>query len=172
MNSVSLIENNDIIINFRNISLDMAAGIICAYYVMNLEPDLLLNGERIHNALNLKISQISKNLLQNYLPETGFFGIWIKNNFGSFDLYTFKTFDFIKGFVTLCDNFSVDFRDYILSMPFDSNGNEYGIENYDILSFNEAIANVLDTKDLDAPGRPFYTSNLIYEADANNFDLI
>lgn len=71
-------------------------------------------------------------------PLEDMFGWWISTGNGDRDffyLYTFRTPEFIQGFISMCDAFNVDFRDFILGNPFKINNGvrtDYNIEGYDI----------------------------------------
>jgi hypothetical protein len=54
-----------------------------------------------------------------------------------YTLYSFISSEFIQGFISICDAFGVDFRDYIYGLPFKYNPRTkerlyYRIEGYDI----------------------------------------
>lgn len=67
------------------------------------------------------------------------FGWWVKDLSArnNYQLYVFNSIDFIRGFISICSAFGVDFRDYILGGPFTYHDYEeppiyYDIEGYDI----------------------------------------
>jgi hypothetical protein len=66
------------------------------------------------------------------------FGWWLKSNPQNPDvyyLYTFESPEFVQGFISMCQSFKVDFRDYILGPPFKwANGRPvyYAIQGYPI----------------------------------------
>lgn len=44
---------------------------------------------------------------------------------------------FLQGFITMCNAFQVDFRDYILHFPIDSDGTEYDLPEYHLREYFE-----------------------------------
>lgn len=67
------------------------------------------------------------------------FGWWIEHAMfqDSYQLFEFDNAQFVQGFISICNAFQVDFRNYILGPPFkyDHNNNEvtyYNIQGYDI----------------------------------------
>lgn len=42
---------------------------------------------------------------------------------------------FLQGFITMCNAFQVDFRDYILHFPIDSDGTEYDLPEYHLREY-------------------------------------
>ena len=71
----------------------------------------------------------------------GYYGWWIKDSADdTYSLYRFQTNDFVQGFISAFDIFTMEFRDYIAGPPFHTevglNGNKrnifYNIEGYDI----------------------------------------
>jgi hypothetical protein len=81
-------------------------------------------------------------LVQNHRfgpnPHNEWFGWWIRApNDLRYALYSFPTPDFIQGFISMCNAFGVDFRDYVYGLPFKYNHETrevtyYQIEGYDI----------------------------------------
>lgn len=104
--------------------------------------------------------------LKSYYCRDGHYGWWIKDPVNSnpsqptYNLYCFKTNDFVEGFISAFDMFDVEFRDYIAGPPFRTevgfNGVKkntfYIIEGYDIRPLSQS------TKD-PAPVGPFYTGS-------------
>lgn len=113
-------ETNDILyISASNNSYRLA---LANYYIDTVSYDDILN--------------------DNYIisPYRRSYGWWIDTgNQVDYGLYSFRTVEFIYGFIGICDKFGVDFRDYILGPPFkydEFQGTNifYGIEGYDINS--------------------------------------
>lgn len=62
------------------------------------------------------------------------YGLWIRSENGfDYNLYRFKTSAFIQGIISVCNLFSIDFRDYIYGLPFDKNGQTYYFNNYSMV---------------------------------------
>jgi len=103
---------------------------------------------------------------KNYIvyPHNDEFGWWIDNgNNESYALYSFKSYDFVLGFIDICNSYNVDFRDYILGPIFkreDGKDVIYNIPGYDI----EEIPKLKRV----APVGAFYTG--LYESDPNAED--
>ncbi|CAH6419464.1 Hypothetical protein HVR_LOCUS644 [uncultured virus] len=73
----------------------------------------------------------------------------------SYDLYMFQSFEFIQGFISVCDAFQVDFREYSLGLPFRTEQGRnvfYGIEGYDVDSVIQKVREP-------APTGAYYTYN-------------
>lgn len=67
-------------------------------------------------------------------------GIWIFNTEEDDESYwnfiqTNNMPEFMQGFITMCNAFQVDFRNYILSPPFDSNDIEYDLVGYHVAEY-------------------------------------
>lgn len=99
----------------------------------------------------------------------GYFGWWIFStkfsNINRYKLYTFRNSDFVRGFISMCKAFNVEFRNYILGSPFtDSKLGRvyYTIKGYDIEPIPHYIVPVSVS--------PFYTN--IYEADPFGLDYV
>lgn len=94
--------------------------------------------------------------------DLGYYGWWIRD-YLEYSLYQFQTVDFIQGFISICNAFEVDFRDYIAGPPFqsDNKGNNipYNIIGYDIEPFNPPVR-------IPGPPEPFYTD--AHEVDGDN----
>lgn len=67
------------------------------------------------------------------------FGWWIESidDADMYHLYAFDDAQFIQGFISICNAFNVDFRDYIFGPPFKYNHNTkeiiyYTIQGYEI----------------------------------------
>lgn len=99
-----------------------------------------------------------------YSPDPELYGWWIKGE-NKYTLYQFETMDFIQGFISACDIFEVDFRDYIIGLPFKVENKvkvDYIIEGYDIEPFTGTR--------IPAPMGPFYTGGFEDDPDAVDFD--
>ena len=77
---------------------------------------------------NLEISEfrlkqyITSNdtVLYNDLIKSDHYGIWLRSEVPfHYNLYTFKTINFFKGVLKICEMLNVDFRKYIYGSPFD-----------------------------------------------------
>jgi hypothetical protein len=77
------------------------------------------------------------------LPEKGKMGIWIYDHEGNneSDYWEFIEVDnmrnFMQGFISMCIAFQVDFREYVLNLPIDSNGVRYDIPSYGLREYIE-----------------------------------
>lgn len=87
-----------------------------------------------------------------HMPGAGMYGIWVFNSEDDegnlyWDLVEVQNMDeFMQGFITMCNAFKVDFREYILSLPFDSDGIEYDLPEYDLETyFEEETEDFLDS---------------------------
>lgn len=90
-----------------------------------------------------------KNKIVVYLEE-GQFGVWLKGERRShYGLYVFQTNSFFQGFVSICNTFEVDFRDYLYGYPFDRNGDLYIMSNYVMVPYN-IVQDAFDLDDLEA----------------------
>src|SRR5436853_3777245 len=59
-----------------------------------------------------------------YKPDNGYYGWWISKNAELYYLYQFQNTDFIRGFISICQSYNVDFRDFIAGLPFKYINNE------------------------------------------------
>lgn len=64
------------------------------------------------------------------------YAIWIKgsSNF-RYNLFKFSSSDFFQGLISLCQNFEVDFRDYLYGVPFNMRNESYVLEEYIMMPF-------------------------------------
>lgn len=158
--SFSLLKNDKIIWSLdSSFTDDLISGMILALITLNISKDT--NFEVIEPFKNLKINLADRESLNKilephiivsnkslsefelYNPDPGNYGLWVISPEYSintqdkyYSLYQFKTTSFIQGFISICNNFSTDFRDYIYDLPFryvfDSNTLiKYNIEGYD-----------------------------------------
>jgi len=70
-------------------------------------------------------------------PPNGSYGICIKSfAVKDFNMYIFKhPGEFMQGLITVANNFGVDFRDYIASLPLDSEGIYYDLPEYHVAEY-------------------------------------
>jgi len=73
-------------------------------------------------------------------PEPGRLGVWIYsyNAYGDtfWDLIETNQMDeFFQGFISMANAFQVDFRDYLLGLPVDSEDNEYDLPQYELRDY-------------------------------------
>ncbi len=74
------------------------------------------------------------------------YGVWLRAKKPyHYNMYHFENDNFIQGFISMCDSFQVDFRDYMYRYPFDASGNSYAFEGYAMVPFNLGV----DAVDLD-----------------------
>jgi len=85
---------------------------------------------------------------ENRLKEKEY-GIWVKSSGAyTYDLYAFKTNSFFQGFISLCNAFQVDFRNYIFGLPFDGKGNQYALDGY-VMTYNQKSEDTYDLDDVE-----------------------
>jgi len=90
-----------------------------------------------------------EDIIEEYYPPEKSYGIWIRNEDDrEFDMYTFDNAqEFMQGFITMANNFGVDFIDYLASLPFDSNGIYYDLPDYHVKAlFEEDIEAAIENK--------------------------
>ena len=59
------------------------------------------------------------------------FGIWMKSSIPyRYDLFRYKTSQFVRGSLLACKHYEEDIRDYIYRFPVDYMGREYDIQGY------------------------------------------
>jgi len=80
----------------------------------------------------------------NILPAPGKIGVWLYDrdtDMGiTWNLIEVNHMDeFMQGYITICSAFQVNFRDFMLRLPFDSNGVQYDIPEYNIKEYLERI---------------------------------
>jgi hypothetical protein len=101
--------------------------IIDLYDITSIGPDYLYYSDIYENETN-------------ELPSPGKIGLWIFNKDSTtgitWDLIEVSNIDeFMQGFITMSNAFGVDFRDFILRPPIDSNGIEYDSPTYNIKEY-------------------------------------
>lgn len=122
------------------LSSDLVAGLIAAIKTVLSGPvNIRLNDrELVINQFDHYIlkSHLSRGeLLIQYLPPNKYG--WAIADAHGYNLYIFETNEFVRGFISMCDAFQVDFRDYIAGPPFKTSNRPlthtfYYIQNYDI----------------------------------------
>jgi hypothetical protein len=88
------------------------------------------------------IAEIMRNFYYQPLDTENYYW-WISNTINdvnSYNLVSFKTNEFVQGFISMCNGFNVDFREYVLGYPFKFSNDKqgpifYGIEGYNIDPF-------------------------------------
>ena len=160
------------IYNYRNTNLDNFVEIVTEGGKALLTIPLALTAHYLAALTDYKLNDSSREEIISRTtyerPLDNSFGWWILNLLeDKYTLYTFITVDFIQGFISACNAFGVDFRDYILGLPFTYRKGirdpiYYSIETYDIqpIPFPKKTA----------PVGAFYTAT--YEADPNGEDYI
>lgn len=141
-------------------SRDFVAGLIIGFYICIQDLEIHHGYERDNfinvgwntgsllilfnpDSFNQKLSEyiIRERYLftdwNHYRPNEGKYGWWLREetNMVKYRIYQFESLDFIQGFITAMQAFSVDFRQYVLGPPFQIiNGKKvaYTIEGYDI----------------------------------------
>ena len=99
----------------------------------------------------IPVTRVSENeipLLTGLIPKNHF-GLWVKSDRRFlYDLYIFTTPEFIRGVISMCHNFHVDFRDVIFDLPLDSTDIKYDLEGYDLVTVHK-VYDVPDDDDID-----------------------
>lgn len=175
---------NDILINGINMLNDYTVELITENKIIeiNLNKQANINNFIRNYIINTNVSPekfdqyyylLKPSNISEFLPEENpdllseNYGWWITEplNQKSYTLYNFSSADFIQGFISICNIFAVDFRDYILGTPFKYNNATHKIVNYEIEGY--------DVKPFKSEHKrkqtitPFYTG--IYEGDVHDF---
>lgn len=152
--SLELYGDDELIIYEKsNMDIEYAYGICVAINAMvdnakyiklkyeNYEDIILLGydnnfNEKMRDIIYFKnISNVAS--IINFKPEIGYYGWWIQASL-NYNLYKFKDRTFIDGFISFSKFAIVDFRKYVIGLPFYTDENndyvEYEIEGYDIES--------------------------------------
>lgn len=101
------------------------------------------------------VADVSEEDMQKYLINLspGIYAVWINSEqLYHYSLYIFTRAEFLQGVVSVANNFSVDFRNYIYGVPFDGNGNQYILNGYEMHCFTIPQV-VLDLDDIDEENR-------------------
>jgi hypothetical protein len=81
------------------------------------------------------------------------YGIWMRSAYaGHYDLYRFASTLFLQGVISLATAFRVDFRDYLLGLPFDQVGNRYTLADY-IMSSYQVTVDAIELDDVEEEER-------------------
>lgn len=73
--------------------------------------------------------EVRNNMCQ-LLPSDNY-GVWLKGTRRFvYNLYGFSTSHFLQGIISMAHAFNVDFRNYILGLPFDEKGKQYTLKDY------------------------------------------
>jgi hypothetical protein len=124
---------------FASDDVELIAGMascgVCIYaekgissYSLDTNTDL--SSFRICSSVSIdKIKSINlRNILQ---PQE--YGIWLKtNNPYRYDLFRYKTNQFIRGVLAICEHYGKHIKDYIYRYPIDRLMREYDIMNYHV----------------------------------------
>ena len=127
------------------LSGDIMAGILMAIIATNFNISIEIEMNIFHNTESLEILLLEYIIIMSiipsdiYKPEDNKYGWWIKKSKNIYYLCQFMDDKFISSFITLCDIFNIDFRDFIAGPPFYYSNNKKNIVNvkgYDIDIFN------------------------------------
>ena len=138
------------------LSGDITAGLLAGYFSVFSENKISKNiaitfDNYVNNnfwSINLHSINKHKLLLNNFLIDQRYKNEYINLNFTNitdfiwwiqqgniYNIYKFKSSEFIQGFITACNNCEVDFRHYVLGTPYKIiNGKrvDFYIESYDL----------------------------------------
>ncbi len=168
------------ILELQNESSDFIAGSLIGIRTMfpNLEsnniPLIFKFDSTIVTTQNIN-DLLEKYLIYTEVSPTAFNSItlvpyqmawWIRSPHTGYDLIIFNSKEVINGFISICDFFTSDFRDYIAGPPFqivNNNKEDLKILGYEIPPFNPVPRQPYNIV-------PFYTG--IYENDIHAVDYI
>jgi hypothetical protein len=73
--------------------------------------------------------------IDGYYPDNDMYGWWIINppEKHQYTLYTFRSAEFVQGFISICEAFGINYENKALSYPFTYDENTDTITQYDIL---------------------------------------
>lgn len=110
----------------------------------------------------------NRNYSAGMIPQNRF-GWWIETSYErqKYDLFAFDDADFIQGFITICNAFDEDFRNYIFGPPFKYNYDTREITYYNIQGYD---IEPIPVRRIPAPIGPFYVDR--DETDPNAEDYI
>lgn len=114
--------------------LELIAGMLAAgmgimadlndYY---LDSDADVSDFRLSNGISEE--DLNENSIDKLSPNQ--YGIWMNSSQRfKYNLYGFRTPRFLQGVITICNNFGVDFRNYVYGLPFDMYGNLEVLSGY------------------------------------------
>lgn len=128
--------------DYNNLSELYLAGIylLISYYGYTFTyNDKLITEDIIHPYIHVTDVYIEK-INQYPLPKT-YYGWWFK----AFDkdyyyhLIKFNSWDFVLGMLDINEDLELEFRDFCVNYPFDTNNLSYDIIGYDIPNFNKYL---------------------------------
>ena len=77
------------------------------------------------------------------------YGIWTKSDIKyQYDLYVCQTPYFYQGFLSICEQFQVNFQDYIYGQAYDKYGVIYSLNNY-VFPYDTSAIDVPDLNDIE-----------------------
>ncbi|CAH6420269.1 Hypothetical protein HVR_LOCUS1148 [uncultured virus] len=142
----------------------LAAGCLYISYVEkeNNDYDFRVGGARNYQLAIKELSHFDREYVpyqsvrqdevEDVYPDMGKYGIWIisQADHNRWDFITFtNVVDFMRGFISMSIGFRVDFRNYILGPPYNSDGTEYDVEGYNIPPYFTEEEDEEDEYDLD-----------------------
>jgi hypothetical protein len=117
-------QNDDLYIN--------SSGDVSAYRLLHLIPEEKAMVSRVFSIIR-----------------PGHYGMWMPSGQPfSYNLYTFRLGAFFQGVVTICKVFQVDYRDYVYKLPFDSKGNDFIFQGYELGRY-DLVVDVIDLDDVE-----------------------
>jgi hypothetical protein len=99
---------------------------------VTLDTNTDLSSFRVVSALPIdKIKQVDLSTILGPLE----YGVWMKSSIPyRYDLFRYKTTQFVRGILLMCKHYEEDIRDYIYRFPVDYLGREYDIQGYHVKS--------------------------------------
>lgn len=118
--------------SLQDCPLEFVAGMIAigVPIVRDLNENYPYRSYYINSTANLSLFRLERNVFgENIKSRTlgriqpGYYGVWIASNQRyHYDLYTFRTNEFLRGILTMVDHVGKDFRDYLQGDIIDSTG--------------------------------------------------
>lgn len=162
-NSLSLLDRSDgfrVLWNMKGeFEQEVMMGLVLACYILIMdynnaleEPErlsIVVGSDEIEDEFELDdisdfpsfadISILRRNVIVNIRPSDTNLLLWVDYlGYPDHDyvMVELKRMDlFLQGFISMCNAFRVDFRDYIFQPPIDTNGVSYDIPAYDIIEY-------------------------------------
>jgi hypothetical protein len=87
---------------------------------------------------NMEMEQTTINAWTRFEP--GQIAVWLRGSQRyRYSLYVFPPVStFFQGLISMCNSYQVDFRNYLLGLPFDNQGRAYTLNGYDMIPYRIA----------------------------------